>query len=127
MSRFPDTLGFVLPDEMPDVLGNARPTTLGSGTFLVLAADTYVAGELSESYLVVGFDLNRDGAGVWLHAPAESGRTECDHVVYPDQHDNFTWARQPDGGVGWCAAVAATPGTPNATCLCEAADSAPPC
>lgn len=123
VTRSPDPSdeGFTIPAEFADALGNTVPSTLEVGGFLVLAADTYSPPDADEKPLVLGFDLNRDGGALWLRAPAENGYSTCDETIYPDQHDKFTWARQPDGAETWCDASEATEGTPNASCLCEGA------
>ncbi len=108
---------FEIPAVRPGPGGTEVSTALAPEEFLLLMADTYVDGELADEDLILGFDLNRDGGGVWLRAPASRGYSECDSVIYPDQHDNFTWARRIDGGEEWCDGVAPTPGLSNEGCL----------
>lgn len=102
-------------------------TTLASHDFLVLSADTYEAD--NEPYIVLMFDLNRDAGHLELDAPAHFGSAPCDVVNFPDQHDNYDWARQPDGGDEWCDAAHKTKGTTNvdAGCLCGPEDTSPWC
>ena len=118
--------GFTLPHTRPEPGGPDVPNTLDVGGFLLLIADTYE--DEDEPELVLGFDLNRDGGHLELNAPPHFGSAACDVVIFPDQHDNFTWARTEDGGDEWCDAAAPTKGTPNkAGCLCSPGGTSPWC
>lgn len=77
--------------------------------FLVVVTDTFQRPGLT----VTGFDLNRDGDGLFLRGPLADDRALCDEVYYPDQHADFSWQRVPDGGDTWCDASTPTPGEPN--------------
>lgn len=123
-----DLEGFYLWSTDKEHDGFTLPSTvLADGSFLLLIADTYEAD--ASPYLVLGFDLNRDGGHLELDAPAHFGSAGCDVLTYPDQHDNFTWARQPDGGDEWCDAAEATKGMSNETtgCLCGPDGASPWC
>lgn len=116
-----DLEGFYIWSTDHDEDGFTLPAvTLDDGGFLLLIADTYE--NEADPHIVLGFDLNRDGGHLELDAPSHFGSAACDIVIYPDQHDNFTWARAEDGGDRWCDAAASTKGLSNNEigCLCEA-------
>lgn len=118
--------GFTLPTTRPALGGSGVPNQLASGGFLLLIADTYY--DEYEPDLVLGFDLNRDGGHLELDAPPDFGSAACDVVIYPDQHDNSTWARTEDGADEWCDAAAPTKGRSNEEgCLCGPGGASPWC
>lgn len=119
LSRTRDEVEFTIPAEQPDGTGGTTDTVLDRHEFLLLMADSFREGPLAAEHLVTGFDLNRDGDGVWLRASADDAFSKCDQAIYPDQHADFSWARQPDGGDDWCDASFTTPGARNAPCECE--------
>ena len=94
-------------------------TELDPGQTLVVIAHTYSA---DDGLLYAGFDLNRDGDGVWLRAPQADGYVLCDAALYPDQHAGTSWGRAPDGRPAdeddevWCR-QAPTQGATNGPCL----------
>jgi Lamin Tail Domain len=94
-------------------------TLVGPGQTLVVIAHPYSA---DDGQLYAGFDLNRDGDGVWLRTPQDDGYVLCDAALYPDQHAGTSWGRAPDGRPPdeddevWCR-QAPTEGSANGPCL----------
>lgn len=82
-----------------------------AGGYLRVWADPY---EMGTGEITTLYDLNRDGDTVYLLAPEASWYAECDGVAYPDQHQDVSWARVPDGEE-FCYAVEETPGASNQT------------
>lgn len=74
---------------------------LAPGGWFAIEANTY---DRDDGALVTRFDLNRDGAGIWLRDPDGD---ICDYDIYPDQHAYFSWGRVGDGRpaegeADWC-------------------------
>ncbi len=61
------------------------------GGFVTVLAIPYAP---DDGTLATGFDLNRDGDGVWLR---DDDGALCDYLLYPDQHASFSWGRVEDG------------------------------
>lgn len=124
LSRTSYEAEYAFPATYVGAAGDERSTRLGDGEFAVLLAETYAN---DEGYLYTGFDLNRDGDGVWLRAPEENDYALCDRVVYPDQHAGIAWGRAIDSEDTWCDQAATTPGRGNAGCLCGEGGVSPWC
>ncbi len=117
LSRRENQAEYVIPASYVDTNGKERTPTVLPGQWLAIAALPYIPADGS---LATGFDLNRDGDGLWLYA---DNSALCDAVAYPDQHAGFSWGRpfpdgrQPDGTDEWCVLQDMTEGQANGACL----------
>lgn len=116
-----DLEGFGLAATREKLIRLEAPVHITAGGFLVVVASPYAYQPEpgAPAPPVTGFDLQRDGASVFLLPPWSSDA--CQEVAYPDQHQDFSWIpdeASPAGTERWCPASWPTDGGRNAPCLC---------
>ncbi len=97
---------------------------VAGGAHALFIAGSYIDGE--SLVPEVGFDFNGDADSLELRAPESADHMLCDSVFVPDQHQGYSWQRDPDAGKGgsdtWCDSSEPSPGAENERCLCAGND-----